>query len=130
MRETVLLYNIASVDPMNKIKMTCIRMGIRIKSISPQEYKVPIGYLAYGTEEEIRTYMEQDGVRDSFAEPMMVLAGLSPGRMNQFLEQMRKNKAPYIGLKAMLTEHNAVWDSLSLYTELEKEHEAMTGKKS
>ena len=34
---------------------------------------------------------------------------------------------PTIDLKASLTEHNAVWDSVTLHDELVKEHASMHG---
>ena len=41
---------------------------------------------------------------------------------------MRKQKIPKINLKAMLTEHNVKWDSMTLHDELAREHEAMNKK--
>ncbi len=52
-----------------------------------------------------------------------------PGqKLDQFLNAMRKQKIPKINLKAMLTEHNVKWDSMTLHDELAREHEAMNKK--
>ena len=42
--------------------------------------------------------------------------------------EMRKQKIPKINLKAMLTEHNVKWDSVTLHDELAREHEAVNKK--
>ena len=57
-----------------------------------------------------------------------VFAGFTGQKLDQFLNAMRKQKIPKINLKAMLTEHNVKWDSMTLHDELAREHEAMNKK--
>ena len=58
---------------------------------------------------------------------LLVFAGFTGAKLNQFLNAMYKQKIPRVNLKAMLTEHNVNWDSVTLHDELAKEHEAMNG---
>ena len=125
MKELVLLYNIDSIDLGKRIPLSCVQCGIQMKKVSPEEYKVPMGFLALGSKEDQEAYHVKKEEMVSFPEPMMVLVGFTGPRMNQFLNQMRTNKAPYIGLKAALTETNAEWDSIQLHDEIAKEHQAM-----
>ena len=71
---------------------------------------------------------ENSEERGSFDDPMLVFAGFTGQKLDQFLNAMRKQKIPRINLKAMLTEHNVQWDSVTLHDELAKEHEAMKRK--
>ena len=56
------------------------------------------------------------------------MTGFTGQKLDQFLNAMRKQKIPKINLKAMLTEHNVKWDSVTLHDELAREHEAMNKK--
>ena len=78
------------------------------------------GLLAFGKEEDQKEYLTNAPA--AFDDAMLVFAGLPAGRLHVFLSQMGKKKVPTIDLKASLTEHNAVWDSVTLHDELVKEH--------
>ena len=71
--------------------------------------------------------LEESESNPSFDDPMLVFAGFTGTKLNQFLNAMYKQKIPRVNLKAMLTEHNVNWDSVTLHDELAKEHEAMNG---
>lgn len=129
MKETILLYNFDSATIRNKIKFLCIQSGIHIRVVEKQQYDVPIGILACGKKEEMASFLrsEESESNASFDDPMLVFAGFTGTKLNQFLNAMYKQKIPMVNLKAMLTEHNVNWDSVTLHDELAKEHEAMTG---
>lgn len=124
MKETLLLYNITDKKMATSLKFLCVRSGIRIKDIEPAQYDIPLGLLAFGKREEQDVYL-RESAGTSFPEPMLVFAGFTGKRLDVFLSAMRKEKVPPISLKAMLTEHNAVWDSVTLHDEIKKEHEMM-----
>lgn len=123
--EVVLLYDVMSSEETNKISTICKAMDITLKVIEPSEYKVPIGFLSYGTEDQIQDYLVDSISVSTFERPMLVLAGFTNDRIRTFLDAMRNQGASPIALKAVLTEYNAVWDSISLYEELKKEDEYM-----
>ncbi len=130
MKETILLYNLDSATIRNKIKFLCIQGGIHIRVIEKEQYDVPIGMLAFGKKEEMESYLRSENAEEkaSFDDPMLVFAGFTGTKLNQFLNAMHKQKIPRINLKAMVTEHNVNWDSVTLHEELAKEHKAMNEK--
>lgn len=120
MRETVLLYNIQDKKTRSAIQFIAVQMKIRVRSVAPSQYHMPLGLLAFGKEEDQKEYLTNAPA--AFDDAMLVFAGLPAGRLHVFLSQMGKEKVPTIDLKASLTEHNAVWDSVTLHDELVKEH--------
>ena len=130
LHEVVLLYDSMPEDDVTKIMTTCTSLGVDLKIIKPGEYRVPIGFLSYGTEEQIREYMADPESMVAFDKPMLVLAGFTNNRIKIFLSELREKEVPPIPLKAVLTEYNAVWDSCSLYEELKKEDEYMRNNSS
>ena len=130
MKETILLYNLDSAAIRNKIKFLCIQGGIHIRVVEKNQYDVPIGTLAFGKKEDMELYLRSENSEEnpSFNDPMLVFVGFTGQKLDQFLNAMRKQKIPKINLKAMLTEHNVKWDSMTLHDELAREHEAMNKK--
>jgi len=87
------------------------------------------GYI-FSEKEDMELYLRSESSEEkpSFNDPMLVFAGFTGQKLDQFLNAMRKQKIPKINLKAMLTEHNVKWDSMTLHDELAREHEAMNKK--
>ncbi len=125
MRETVLLYNIDDKKARSAIQLIAVQMKVRVRAVSPSQYRMPLGLLAFGQADDQKEYLTEDSA--GFDDAMLVFAGFSGGRLNEFLSQMAKKRVPKIDLKASLTEHNAVWDSVSLHDELVKEHASLHG---
>ena len=125
LHEVVLLYDSMSGEDVDKIMTACNSLGVDLKIIRPGEYKVPIGFLSYGTQEQIREYLVDPESVAAFERPMLILAGFTNPRVKTFLDELKNSAVPPISLKAVLTEYNAVWDSCSLYEELKKEDEYM-----
>lgn len=125
MKETILLYNLNNAGIRSNIKFISIKLGIHIKTVEPSEYKMPLGFLAFGTKEQQAQYLTDDGT-PAFDESMLVFAGFTNRKLDQFLQLMKKHRVPRIPLKAIMTEHNATWDSVMLHDELAKEDAYMT----
>lgn len=121
--ESVLLYNFQSFPRLRDLKMIFLRMGIRMKEVTPDLYLQPIGALLRMKGFEMKADVYEG---PGFSDEMMVLNGFSNARLDELLRQLRKNNIPRIALKAVVTAQNAAWDSLALHDELAKEHEAMT----
>ena len=102
MKPTILLINFQDQQKLRKLKMALLPFKLRIKTIEPQDYSQPIGYLA-GEKE------------------MLILAGITGNLFDQVLYTLRKAGTP-VDYKAVLTEHNQNWNCMQLYKELEKEH--------
>lgn len=120
--EMILFYNFNQADLMKKWKGICFRLGIRIKEISPEEFGQPLGYLA-----GLPGFDSAEPAHDpgAFSEPMLVLKNFNTKRIDELLRQTKKAGVPNVPLKAVLTVHNFTWNSVELYEELAREHQAM-----
>lgn len=106
-----------------KLKAVLIRMGIRIKNISPDQMGQTIGYLAGfdGFEE-----LKQEECPD-VEEEILVMKNFSNSRIDELLLNLRRAGVPKIDLKAVITDTNCKWKFHDLYLELKKEHDTMSG---
>lgn len=120
--ETVLLYQIKGTKTAALLKPVLLKLGIRVRSIEPEQYLQSIGFLA-GNKAFAESPKAYDGA--GFEEPMMVMAGFTERKLDLFLAEMRRKKVPPIALKAIVTTQNQTWNSLQLYAELKAEHEKM-----
>lgn len=120
LKGTILLYNVKGTSYERQLKILLVRLGFRMKTIEPDMYKQPLGYLA-GLKEFSATEVQVNSA-ELFTEPMMVFHGLSNMHLDSLLKELRK-AGIRIPLKAVLTQHNILWDSIVLYKELSEEHE-------
>lgn len=123
MKETLLLYNITDKKIRSTLQLLSVKMKFRLRVVAPSQYKMPLGLLAFGSPADQEEYLVDEPA--AFDDSMLFFAGFSSGRLNQVLAQMAKNKTPKVNLKAAMTEHNAVWDSIQLHKELSEEHAAL-----
>ena len=107
MKPTILLINFQDQQKLRKLKMALLPFKLRIKTIEPQDYSQPIGYLA--------------GVKE--VSQLQIPSALIPQEQmeKEMLITLRKAGTP-VDYKAVLTEHNQNWNCMQLYKELEKEH--------
>ena len=133
MKEVILLYNIRDEKSRGFLSSICDAHQIELKHVSPEESSVPLGFLAYGTDEQKAPYMADDRSgqdidhpdqtqKERFpGEPMIIFAGFTNPRLTMMLDLLKVNKLASPSLKAVLTEFNAVWDSMTLYEQLTEE---------
>ncbi|MFR1894637.1 DUF3783 domain-containing protein [Hungatella sp.] len=110
-----------------KLKGVLIRMGIRIKNITPEQTGQTVGYLA-GFEGFDERETEEGTVLPELEEEMLVMKNFTNRRIDELLAGLRRAGVPKVELKAVVTETNCGWTFYSLYEELKKEREAMTKK--
>ena len=120
MKETVLLYNFNDKDRLMKIRQALLPLGFRVKTVGREDYRKPLGTLA-GVKG-----MEELTEADHSGDEMAVRAGLTSSQVDSFIRTLRKKGVGRIDYKAVLTSVNKDWDSVHLYHEIKKEHEAMT----
>ena len=118
-KETVLLYNLKSLDREKKLKLLLLRLGIRVKMVSPDSYSLTIGELL---EQKNPSTQNNDKNVNIFPEEMMVMINLSNQTMDRLLSGIRQVGLGQIQLKAVLTEQNIKWNSIELHDELLKEY--------
>lgn len=124
MTPVVLTYHIAPAK-LAKIQVLCLRLGIRVCPVPPEDYGAPLAALAGLAEKGQVPVPAED-----FADEMLVMANFRPGMLDTFLNGFRQARIPPVPLKAMLTETNAQWNSVQLHRAIAEEHEAMKGRKS
>ena len=123
MREMVLYYNTVQNPNVAKLKGVLVRMGVRIKNITPEQVTQTVGYLA-GLEGYPESEMPE--VLPVIEEEMLVMRGFTSRRMDELLMNLRKAGVPKIALKAVVTESNCGWSFYHLYEEIREEHEKMS----
>lgn len=122
MKETILLYHFEDKERLDKIRRALLPLGMRMKQVSRDEYKLPVGYLAGSRETSSDKAAEQD--RGELDGEMLVMAWLSGRQVDQVLAALRRQKVGKLDYKAVLTPQNQHWDAWSLFEELKREHEA------
>ncbi|SFA98899.1 protein of unknown function [Acetitomaculum ruminis DSM 5522] len=119
----VLMYNFDE-NKGKMIKMLCLKMGIRIKTIGKDQYKESIGSLS-GIKDVYKVDDIDDNAAADFDDEMLIMKGFSSDDLNMFLGSFKKNGITKVALKAIVTPTNASWNSLKLYREIRSEAMAM-----
>ena len=119
MNPMVLCYNIQP-EKLGRMRVLCLRLGLRVRVVRPEEFALPIGALA-GLSEPPETAAPVE----PFGDEMLVMAHFRPGMLDAFLNGFRQSRIPPVTLKAMVTETNAAWNSRELYEAIAEEHAQM-----
>lgn len=148
LKEMVLYYNPDQSPYAAKLKGVLVRMGIRIKNITPEQTGELVGTLAgmpgFAEREELwkqaiaqkesKELAENEGDQNTadqssipqIPEEILVMKNFTGRRIDELLLNLRKAGVPKIALKAVITEQNSRWTFYQLYEEIKKEHLAMT----
>ena len=101
----------------------CRDLGIRVRGVQRDEYALPIGALA-GIP-VAHPSSAQAATARLFDDEMLVICHMLSSELDAFLQAMREAGMPPIGLKAVLTPVNVLWNSTDLHSELAREHASM-----
>ncbi len=83
--------------------------GISVRAVSQEAYTTPIGVLP--------------PLGFAFAEPMLLMHGLSDSMVDTVLAELRAANIR-IDLKAITTPTNLAWNAMQIYAELRRERES------
>lgn len=119
MKSPVLLCFNIPAEKASKLRLICMRFGIRFQPVSPEDWGKPLGALC-GLEAAA-----EETTAEPFGEEMLVMALFPAGMAQQFLLALKRAKLPPVPLKAVLTPTNSQWNPAQLYTELCREREAL-----
>lgn len=119
MKPVLLCYHLTG-DKGSKILFTAMRLGVRLRPVQPEEYSQTLNALCGLAPMDAPSYEGED-----FADEMLVMGNFSDRLIDQFLEGLRRTKAPRVALKAILTDANGGWDSITLHRELSEERAAV-----
>ena len=114
----VLLYNIEKRKSI-EIKNLCRKMNVGYTDVDKSDYGYRLGYLLNIDDNSVKA----EG--DDFSGEMMLLVDFNNGILDLFLSLLRKKKCT-VALKAVLTDTNKNFTSYELFSEISKEHEAMS----
>ncbi len=118
----VLLYNIEKRKSI-EIKNLCRKMNVGYTDVDKSDYGYRLGYLLNIDDNSVKA----EG--DDFRGEMMLLVDFNNGMLDLFLALLRKKKCT-VDLKAVLTDTNKNFTSYELFSEISKEHEAMSREES
>ena len=118
--EMALLYNFQDPERARKVKSALLCMGVRAKTVEPEDYGQPLGALA-----GLSGFDAAETVGADMAEEMLVLYRFTSKRLDDLLARLRKGGVGNIPYKAAITETNIGWSGVQLYQELVKEREAI-----
>ncbi len=121
--EAVLLYNCGGAQ-WAKLRQMLVMLRIRVRTVTAEQYGLPLEALAAGKTDGLTP----DPIDEEFSDPMLVFCDIPDPKLEQVLMTMRRAQLPPIALKAVLTPTNRAWNSQQLWTELRREHEAMTAQ--
>ena len=98
MKPTILLINFQDQQKLRKLKMALLPFKLRIKTIEPQDYSQPIGYLA-GVKEIFQVQIPSALIpQEQMEKEMLILAGITGNLFDQVLYTLRKAGTP-VGLQ-------------------------------
>ena len=118
---TVLFYNLGG-EKGRKIRMICMKLGLGIRTVEPEEFGEKIGYAAKLPGYETTGAGAADNV--PFTDEMLVFKGFSRSMLDTFLAELRKGGCT-VSLKAVVTDANRDWDSYTLHAAVAAEHVIM-----
>lgn len=99
--------------------MSAVKLGLRIRTVSPDAFTLPLGRLLGLSE-----YAEAAPLEGApFTQEMLIFHELTEPQLDAFLAEIRR--AGGVRLKAVVTPTNAAWCISALYHELEAEHAAI-----
>lgn len=124
MQKIVLAYNFTP-ERLGALRLLCMMLKVQLRPVSREQLTQPVGYLAgvQGVAAAEESYAGDEG-----HEEMLVMCGFMRNDLDRLLAGIRKSKLQSVKLKAMLTQHNALWSGVELLKELAQEHEYMSKK--
>lgn len=118
MTEMVLFYTPENTERTRKLKGIFVRLGVRIRNISPEQMGETVGFLAglegYGPAEAKEDFPAPE-------EEMLVMKNFTSRKIDELIQAIRKAGLKKIELKAVVTTTNAGWTFYKLYEEIREE---------
>lgn len=114
----MLCYNMPS-SKSAKLKAACIKMGIRIRDIAPEQFTLPLGHIL-----GVPEYADAAPTEEApFQSEMLVFYQFTGSQLDRILPEIKK--AGGVHLKAVVTPTNISWNACALVRELMAEREAI-----
>lgn len=120
MAKPTLLAFAVSEDRLSRLRFACMRLGVTVHPVAPEDYAQPLGALL-GLQPRVEAAPQEGPVGE-----MLVMCAFDEALLNRFLAALRQLRIAPFRLKAMLTPTNVGWSAHQLYAELSAEHAAMS----
>ena len=117
-RPTLLAFAV-SEERLSRLRFCCLKLGIAVKPVAPEDYAQPLGALL-GIQERVAATPDLSPIGE-----MLVMVAFDDALVNRFLSALRQLRIPPFRLKAMPTPTNVLWNARQLYAELSAEHATM-----
>lgn len=121
MKPPVLLCFNLQGEKANRIRLLAMRFLIRVRPVSQEEFGQSLAALC-----GLEPPENPAPAALPFSEEMLVLAHFSSEQISAFLGGFRQAKIPPVSLKAVLTETNASWNPVTLFSQLCEERDALS----
>lgn len=121
-KPTILLFHLETPNQANRIQAALIPIGIRVRTIPPEDYGKALGLIA-GTSEDVSLKDGKDTV--PLSSEMMIFVNLTSSMLNQVLQILHKKKLGAFPFKAMLTPTNSHWSANYCFSQISEEHYAL-----
>ena len=139
--DTVLMYAPAKSNKALRMKLAIIRMGARIKMVTPDMFQTTIGELLGFTEDEVAEIAGKAEISDedaghnieitqeeleklnNLSQEVLVMWNFAGPKIDTLLRNFKKAGVSKVELKAVVTPNNIKWTFAKLILELQNESE-------
>lgn len=111
----ILYYAPAAGSGDGKLMAMCVKLGLRLRRVKPEEIGQTVGALAGVAGFDMNPAAESG---EPLPEAVMVICGVDERGLDAVLKGMRQPGMPKVALKAMLTQTNCEWTLRALFEEL------------
>ncbi|MEG0092973.1 MAG: DUF3783 domain-containing protein [Erysipelotrichaceae bacterium] len=120
MKKQLLVYIPETVLNRNKMIHVMKEVIDTVIELKPSDFNQSLGYLSHreGFSMNLDEVKHQD-----YIESILIMDQLEDEQINLLLSKLREAQVPFVGPKAIVTQHNQTWSIDALYFELMKEHE-------
>lgn len=119
----LILCNMENHPAVPFLKMYCAANKQVLHHLTKEEYKTPLGILAFGKLNPMfaPAISPKADTSGDFSEPMLLFAGMDQEAVSSLIDQMKAMHLPPIPMKAVITPINAAWTAPMLHDALTDE---------
>lgn len=119
----LILCNMENHPAVPFLKMYCAANKQVLHHLTKEEYKTPLGILAFGKLNPMfaPAIPQKATASIDFSDPMLLFAGMDQEAVSSLINQMKAMNLPSIPMKAVITPINAAWTAPMLHDALADE---------
>ena len=127
----LILCNMENHPAVPFLKMYCAANKQVLHHLTKEEYKTPLGILAFGKLNPMfaPAISQKAAASNDFSDPMLLFAGMDQEAVSFLIDQMKAMNLPPIPMKAVITPINAAWTAPMLHNALADEIRSINRQK-